>query len=111
MPVSLNVGAAAGGTNQAMLILAAVVAVPVVGFSPFHLLWLLPVAFVVGMLSLAFPFSLVSLVGKPFGHICCLVLDSEDVARNTHRVERFQELIASGMSPEQAKEQLERDGA
>jgi hypothetical protein len=36
-----------------MLMLAAVGAVPLVGFSPFHLLWLLPVAFIVGMLSLA----------------------------------------------------------
>jgi Ca2+/H+ antiporter len=31
--------------NQTMLMLAAVGAVPLVGFSPFHLLWLLPVAF------------------------------------------------------------------
>jgi hypothetical protein len=95
--------------NQTMLILAAVVAVPLLGFSPFHLLWLLPVAFIVGMLSLIFPFSLVSLVGRPFGRICCLGLDRAEVARNTERVRRFQELIASGMSPEEAKEQLERN--
>ena len=47
----------------------AVVAVPLIGLSPFHLLWILPAAFVVGMLSLALPFSLVSFIGKPFGEL------------------------------------------
>ena len=95
--------------NQTMLMLGAVVAVPLLDFSPFHLLWLLPVAFIVGMLSLAFPFSLVSLVGKPFGHICCLGLDRDEVARNTQRVHRFRELVIGGMSHEEAKKQLERE--
>jgi hypothetical protein len=62
------------------------------------------------MLSLALPFSLVSIVGKPFGNICCLGLDREEVARNTQRVRRFQELVIGGVSPEDAKEQLEREG-
>ena len=96
--------------NQTMLMLAAVVAVPLIGFSPFHLLWLFPVAFFVGM-PLAFPFSLVSLVGKPFGSLCCLWLNPQEVARNTQRVERFQELVRSGMSPEDAKEQVLREEA
>jgi len=97
--------------NQTMLMLGAVVAVPLLDFSPFHLLWLLPVAFILGGLSLSFPFSLVSLVGIPFGHICCLGLDRDEVARNTQRVQRFRELVMGGMSPEEAKEQLEREGA
>jgi hypothetical protein len=92
-----------------MLMLAAVLAVPLLNFSPFHLLWLLPVAFIVGMLSLAFPFSLVSVFGKPFGHICCLGLDGDEVARNTQRVERFRELVMGGMSPDEAKEQLKHE--
>lgn len=95
--------------NQTMLMLAAVLAVPLLNFSPFHLLWLLPVAFIVGMLSLAFPFSLVSVFGKPFGHICCLGLDGDEVARNTQRVERFRELVMGGMSPDEAKEQLKHE--
>ena len=63
--------------NQTTLILLAVVAVPLLGLSPFHLLWMLPAAFIVGMLSLAFPFSLVSIIGKPFGELCCLGLDRD----------------------------------
>lgn len=99
--------------NQTMLIVASVVAVPLLDFSPFHLLWLLPLAFIVGRLSLVFPFSLVSLFGRPFGHICCLGLNHAEVARNTQRVEqrveRFRELVRSGMSPEQAEEQLNHE--
>ena len=63
--------------NQTTLILLAVVAVPLLGLSPFHLLWMLPAAFIVGMLSLAFPFSLVSFIGKPFGELCCLGLNRD----------------------------------
>lgn len=97
--------------NQTMLMLAAVLAVLLLNFSPFHLLWLLPVVFIVGMLSSAFPFSLVSILGKPFGHICCLGLDNDEVARTTQRVERFRELVMGGMSPEEAKEQLKQEEA
>lgn len=95
--------------NQTTLILLAVIAVPLLGLSPFHLLWMLPAAFVAGMLSVAFPFSLISLIGRPFGELCCIGLDKAEIARNRERVERFQDLVAGGMSPEDAKQQLERD--
>ena len=95
--------------NQTTLILVAVFAVPLLGISPFHLLWMLPAAFVIGMLSLAFPFSLVSLIGTPFGELCCLGLDRDEIARNTQRIERIRELLASGMSPEEAARQLDRE--
>lgn len=95
--------------NQTMLVLASVVAVPLLGFSPFHLLWLFPVTFIVGMLSLVFPFSLVSLFGRPFGQMCCVGLDRDEVERNTRRVERFRELVMGGMSPEQAKEHIKQE--
>jgi hypothetical protein len=67
--------------NQTALMFIAVVAVPLLGFSPFHALWMLPVAFIVGMLSLVFPFSLVSLIGKPFGRLCCLGLNKDEPER------------------------------
>lgn len=97
--------------NQTMLLLGLVLAVPLIGFSPLHLLWLLPVGFVVGMLSLTFPFSLLSILGKPFGRLCCLGLDPHEVARNTQRLERFSQLVTQGMTPEEAMATLEREGA
>jgi len=48
--------------------------VPIFGFSPFHLLWMFPVSFVLGMLSFVFPFSLLSVLGRTFGTICCIGL-------------------------------------
>lgn len=96
--------------NQTMLMLAAIAAVPLLGLSPFHLLWMIPAAYIVGMFSLMFPFSLVSLIGRPFGQICCLGLDHDEVTRNTRRVQRFQELVVGGTPPEDAKQQLEREG-
>ncbi len=95
--------------NQTTLILLAVVVVPLFGLSPLHLLWMLPAAFIVGMLSLEFPFSLVSLIGKPFGELCCLGLNRDEIALNRQHVERLQELVAGGMSPEDAKQELERE--
>jgi len=70
---------------------------------------MLPTAFIVGMLSLAFPFSLVSLIGRPFGELCCVGLDKAAIARNRERLERFQELVIGGMSPEGTKREVERD--
>lgn len=97
--------------NQTALILLAVVAVPLLGLSPLNLLWMLPAAFVVGMLSLAFPFSLISLIGMPFGELCCLGLSQDEITRNRERIERFQGLIASGISLEDAKQELDRDSS
>jgi len=90
-----------------MFIVVVVIVVPLFGISIFHLLWLLPVAWVVGALSLAFPFSLVSLVGTPFGRLCCLGLDRSEVERNTRRVEAFRLLLMHGESAEEANRQLD----
>lgn len=95
--------------NQTLLMLAAVAAVPLLRFSPFHLVWMFPAAIIVGRYSLSFPFSLVSLIGRPFGQICCLGLDDDEVARNTRRAKRFEQLVVGGMSPEEAMQQLERE--
>ena len=58
--------------NQTMMFVLSLIIVPILGFSPFHLLWMFPVSFVLGMLSLVFPFSLLSVPGRTFGTICCI---------------------------------------
>lgn len=60
--------------NQTMLFALSLLVVPVFGLSPFHLLWMFPVAFILGALSLAFPFSTLSVPGRMFGAICCVGL-------------------------------------
>jgi hypothetical protein len=60
--------------NQTMLFALALTIVPIVGLSSFHLLWMFIAGFVLGALSLAFPFSLLSIPGRMFGAICCIGL-------------------------------------
>src|SRR6185503_13383820 len=50
--------------NQTMMFGLSLVVVPIFGFSPFHLLWMFPVSFIVGTLSFALPFSLLSVLGS-----------------------------------------------
>jgi hypothetical protein len=60
--------------NQTMLFSVSLVLIPMLRISPFHLLWLFFASFVIGALSLTFPFSLLSIPGRLFGSICCFGL-------------------------------------
>jgi ABC-type Co2+ transport system permease subunit len=60
--------------NTAMLFAVSVVVIPLTGISPFHLLWMFPVAWLLGTLSLLFPISLLSIPGLVFRAICCIGL-------------------------------------
>ena len=95
--------------NMTMLFTIWVLAVPLFGFSPFHLLWLFPLSYILGMLSLAFPFSLLSIPGYMYATLCCLGLDQGEVARNTERVNRLRELMIDGLDLEQAKRRLQEE--
>lgn len=93
--------------NQAALMVLAAIAVPVLGISRFHVLWMIPAAFVIGRFSLTFPFSLASLIGKPFGILCCLGLNRREIERRQGQAERFRELVAAGAAPDEARRQAE----
>jgi hypothetical protein len=58
-------------TSLAIFTLATV-AVPLFGWSPFHLLWIFPASFVIGILSMLPPFRLLWSLGKAYGFLCCL---------------------------------------
>jgi len=60
--------------NQTMMFALSLIIVPIFGLSPFHLLWMFPVGFILGTISLVFPFSLLSVPGRTFGAICCIGL-------------------------------------
>jgi len=95
--------------NITMLFTLSVLAVPLFGFSPFHLLWIFPASWVFGMLSLTFPFSLLSIPGELYASICCTGLDQDEVDRNRRRVARFRELLLEGMEADEAKKKLEEE--
>lgn len=57
--------------NQAMLFTVSIATIPLAGWSPFHLLWMFPVAWAVGgPLSLILP--VISIPGRLFRAICCI---------------------------------------
>ena len=59
-------------SSNAMYVIATVTVV-VFDLSPLHLLWLFPVAFVVGLMSLLPPFSWAIVpLGKIYGTVCCV---------------------------------------
>ena len=89
-------------TNMAMLFVAQAIVVGAFDLSPLHFLWMIPLAFVLGGLSLAFPFSLLSPIGNLYGRLCCLGLDADAVARNKARLEYVRELVSNGHSRDEA---------
>ena len=95
-------GAQQATVNEAMLYCAAVILVPATGLSPFHLLWMFPLAHIVGQLTIMFPFSVLPLPGRLFGCFCCLGLDSQKVMARTTTVRNFQLHLLSGMPPDEA---------
>lgn len=97
--------------NTTMLFLVSLVVVPILKLSPLHLFWMYPVSFVLGMLSLAFPFSLLSISGNIVAFIACVGLNQEEIQRNKGRIQRGVELVhREGLSVEEAKKRLEEEG-
>lgn len=89
-------------TNMAMLFVAQAIAVAAFGLSPLHFLWMIPATFVLGPMSLAFPFSFITRLGRLYGHLCCMGLDSEVVTQNKARLDYARELISSGHPQDEA---------
>ena len=97
--------------NTTMLFIVSLVVVLVLELSPLHLLWMYPASFVLGMLSLAFPFSLLSIPGNIVAFIACIGLNQAEVQKNKVRVRRGVELVhREGLTVEEAKKRLEEEG-
>ncbi len=98
--------------NQTMLFFVSLIGVVALQITPLHLLWLFPAGFVLGMLSLAFPFSMISILGIPFGHLCCVGIDKAEAARK--REEKLeleaevQEMLKQGMTQGEVEEWLSK---
>lgn len=71
--------------NTTMLFFVSLIVTLSLRISPYHLLWLFPLSWVLGTLSLAFPFSLLSIPGGLFRGMCCIGLDWALAGGNTER--------------------------
>lgn len=97
--------------NTAMLFVVSLVLAPSLSLSPLHLLWMFAVSLVIGMLSLAFPFSLLSLPGQWFFVLACVGIDHNLALRNQARLVKLREVATEeGVSPERAREILIQRG-
>jgi len=92
--------------NTTMLFFVSLLVILSFRISPYHLLWLFPLSWLMGTLSLAFPFSLLSIPGGLFRGMCCIGLDWDEVQKNEERLARAKELLQEGLSPEEIKELL-----
>jgi len=92
--------------NNTMLFFVSLIVTLSPQITPYHLLWLFPLSWLLGTLSLVFPFSLLSIPGRLFGDMCCVGLDWDEVQRNEERLVRAKELLQEGLSPEEIKEVL-----
>lgn len=102
--------ASMGTVNTTMLFILSLIVVASLKLSPFHLLWMYPTSFVLGLLSSAFPFSLLSIPGQLVRYGACIGLNKDEVRRNRHRIERGTHLVKhDGLTIQEAKEQLDRE--
>ena len=94
--------------NTTMLFIVSLVLMPILKLSPFHLLWMYPASIVIGMLTLAFPFSLLSIPCQYVAWVACIGLNHEKVAIRKEQIHKIQELmITENISAEDAKKQIE----
>lgn len=89
--------------NATMIWFAAVVAKFIFKFSAVHFLWIFPISLVLGFLSRRAT-SFLSNIGWLFGRLCCIGLNEDEIRKNTLREKRFQELLKSGIKPDDARQ-------
>jgi len=86
-------GVSHGTANTTMLFVISIIVVLIAALSPYHLLWMFPLSWLIGTLShLVFPFSLLSIPGHLFVSLCCIGLDPVEVQRNIDSIEKARQL-------------------
>jgi hypothetical protein len=97
--------------NTAFLFLVALALVPILEISPFHIVWMFIASFILGGLSIIFPFSLLSIFGNILGGILCIGLDQEAIEERRTRIRNLRKVILTeNVAEEEAKEILIQRG-
>ena len=101
--VRRGIGITQPTVNTGMLLVFCIIAAPILQISTYHLFWMIPLSHILGLLSLQFPFSLLSILGRPFGFLCCFGLNQNEVTRNTEFIQRYKDLRSQGVTNEEAQ--------
>ena len=97
--------------NTTMLFIVSLIIVLAINLDPLHLLWMYPVSFLLGMFSLVFPFSLLSIPGRLVEWITCIGLNHSEIEIKKKRIQQLQKLITTeNITAEEAKKRLEKNG-
>jgi tetratricopeptide (TPR) repeat protein len=88
--------------NTAMLFSAQIAVIGVLGLNPINFLWMLPLAYGLGSMSLVFPFSLLSPLGNAYSSLCCIGLDKKVIKQNSNRLNYAKGLLAAGKSQDES---------
>jgi len=92
-----GIGVSQQTVNRTMLFFVSLIVTLSFQISPYHLLWLFPLGWLLGTLSLVFPFSLLSIPGGLFGDMCFVGLDWALAGRTTEgRAKRRVQKYAKG---------------
>ena len=89
--------------NIALLLVIELGMAHLLGINSLHFLWMLPVTFIIGQMTILFPFSLISPMGNIFISVCCLGLDRQTVKQNTDRWQCYRQLVIDGYSTDEAE--------
>ena len=72
--------------NTLMLFIVSLILVPALKISPLHIFWMFPASILLGLLSVSFPFSLITIFGNVVASIACIGLNQIEVQKNRDRV-------------------------
>ncbi len=73
--------------NTILLFIVSLLLTIFLKISPLHLLWMFPTSWILGVLSIAFPLSLLSIPGKLIRFVSCIGLDMNEMQRRRELVE------------------------
>lgn len=110
--ISKGKGITNASANISFLLFLSVILVPILNISTYHLLWLFPLIFIMGMTLMVvpvFPFSLFNVGGKVMIKVAFVGLNIEEIKTNERRFKLLSEIIyKENLDEEGAKKAVER---
>jgi hypothetical protein len=75
-----------------MLSFISIIAVPLIGLSPFHLVWMIPISCLLGYYSYIFPLSLFNIPGALYARFVCLGIPYNEIFKEKIIEKGFEKL-------------------
>jgi len=110
--ISKGKGVTNANANITFLCFLSIILIVILSISPYHLLWIFPLIFIVGMTLMVvpiFPFSLFNYGGKIMIRLAFLGLNIDEIKTNERRLKLLSEIIyKENLDEEGTKKAVER---